>query len=244
MTNRLKKIGGKLAENSFAKLLKQIEGRGVLAVLVINRTCPECDKLQLFVSNLEQGAIQKAPNLVLFYGYSSIPIEQGEAVAKAAEKRKERAAANPEETEQNNSLSDTTVLDWETIPEGHGYALFTRPDEKIVFRGDFDHDAFHTTVLDTLRRFRTSIRTLPNLAAKRRFIEQQGTGILVETHGATPQSKISAVEAEIAPYMAKLKMPVYFLRSITQEISYYQNGQLLAKVKGLNFQKLLKKIPG
>ena len=99
-------------------------------------------------------------------------------------------------------------------------------------------------MIDTLRRFSSSIRTLPGLAAKKKFLDQKGTAIIVETQTTTAASKISELEGVIGQYMSKIKIPVYFCKGLSQEIAFYQNGQQVVKVRGYNFEKLLKKIPG
>ncbi len=243
MNKRLQKINGNLGENDFTKILKQIEGRGVLLVVVLNRNCPDCEKIQLFINSLQEGLIKKLANLVCFYGYSEQPLDQADDIIKAYEIQKRKAGKSDGEDKKKKQLTDSNIFTWDLIPEGHGYAIYTGPTDCMLVRTDFDHSEFASNVIDTIRRFASSIRTLPGLAAKKKFLENKGTAIIVETTGASAASKVSALEQEIAQYKGKIKVPIYFCKGLGEEITYFQNGQAIAKVKGFKFSKLIKELP-
>ncbi|MDH5561693.1 MAG: hypothetical protein OEY59_12660 [Deltaproteobacteria bacterium] len=233
-STRVRKIGGIYKDAGFIKLLKQLNGRAVVVVAIINSTCPECAKLYRFISNLQQGMIHKLPHLVMVYGYNNLPIDMGD------DKKSKNTA---DSTGEKKRLSDSNILDWEEIPEGHGYGIFLTENDILHYRGDFNHDEFSTNVLDNIRRFKSSIRTLAGLPAKRQFMEKKRTGIIIETSNAVQQSQVIEVEDKVKRYQTKIKTPFYFCKGLTQEISLIQKGEIAYKLKGLNIDKFLKKVP-
>jgi hypothetical protein len=110
------------------------------------------------------------------------------------------------------------------------------------YRGTFNHDEFTTNIIDNLRRFKSSIRTLAGLNAKNLFIKKKRSGIIIETSGVTQQSQVMELEEKLKSYGAKLSMPVYFCKGISQEISLIVSGETRFKIKGHNLTKFLKKI--
>ena len=239
-SKRLKKIGGKYRNKSFNKLLNQLNGRALLVVTIINRHCDECAKLQKFIGQLESGFIEKVPQLVMLYGYSEIPLD---APPEKKSRPQKSDSQNNEEEKEKKPLSDSRLLDWEEIPEGHGYGIFLSDTEIQYYKNDFEHDEFALNIIDNLRRFKSSIKTLAGLNAKRQFIKKQRTGIIIETSGATQQTQIMELEKKVEELGGKLKTPVYFCKSISQEISLIDKGELKYKIRGHNFEKFLKKIP-
>ena len=182
---RLNKVAGNLNEKAFLKITKQIEGRGVVVVAMVNRTCTECDKIQLFVNKLEGGWLKKMPNLVFFYGYNETVVEK---------QVDDNGRPIPPKKTSDSALGDSNIFNWPPLPDGHGYAIFTSPTEVSYVKDDINHDEFETMIIDTLRRFNSSIRTLPNMGARKKFIDGGGTGIVVETSGNTKASKIAECE--------------------------------------------------
>ena len=86
-STRIKKIGGNYKNTHFNKVLKQLNGRALLVVVVINSNCEECSKLLKNIQQLESGFIDRLQQLVLFYGFSDAQLEEtGEAVTKLSEK--------------------------------------------------------------------------------------------------------------------------------------------------------------
>jgi len=245
MSQRLRKIGGHFTEDSFKPVIKQIEGRGVLVVAVMNSNCKECERIQGFILKLESGLLERLSNLVFMYGYSNIPLDQAGEIIEKAEKEKSRRKDKSKKDQGGKSLGDSHLMDWDAIPEGHGYAIYTGEKEVVFVRNIFDHDEFAASIVDTIRRFSSSIRSLPNLSAKKRFLDQKGTGIIVEIQGTTSSDKIAEMEQEVAKHKDRLKkIPVYFCKGIVQEMSFYKQGKAVVKLKGTNFAKFLKKIPG
>ena len=70
-STRIKKIGGIYQTRDFTKIIRQLNGRAILAVAIINSTCEDCSKLLKFVHQLEGGFIDKLPQLVMIYGFSN-----------------------------------------------------------------------------------------------------------------------------------------------------------------------------
>ncbi|MDX2470926.1 MAG: hypothetical protein QNL04_10170 [SAR324 cluster bacterium] len=232
--NRLNKVNGNLNEKAFLKVTKQIEGRGVVVVAMVNRTCAECDKIQLFVKKLESGWLKKLPNLVFFYGYNETTVDK---------QVDDNGRPIPAKKSSEKALGDSNIFNWPLLPDGHGYAIYTSPTDVTTCTDDFNHAEFETIIIDTLRRFNSSIRTLPNMGARKKFIDGGGTGIVVETSGNTKPSKIHDCENQIKAYGEKLRIPIYFLKGLGENMTYYINGKPMVKLAGLNFDKLLKKVP-
>ncbi len=238
-SNRIKKLGGNYTTESFKKVLKQLNGRAILAVTIINKNCDECAKLQKFIGQLENGFIDKLPQLVMLYGYNPTPLD----VVVEDKKRPSSSKETEGGEEEKKRLADTRVLEWDQIPEGHGYAIFLDDNDMQVYRGEFNHDEYVTTIVDNMRRFKSSIKTLAGLSAKNKFIARKRTGIIIETSGATQQSQIMELEEKVKAYGTKLKIPVYFCKGINQEMSLVIKGEIVHKQKGYNLNKFLKKVP-
>jgi hypothetical protein len=238
-TNRIKKLGGIYKNDDFKKLLSQLNGRALLVVAIINQHCDECIKLHKFVGQLEQGFIDKLPQLVMVYGISDLPLTQ----------EKEESGRSPTSSSENGDggegpkkLGDSRILSWAGIPSGHGYAIFLSENDVLTYQGDFDHDEFVPNIIDNIRRFRSSIKTIAGLKGKRIFMEKKRSGIIIETSGATQNSQILELEGKVNSYKEKLKIPVYFCKGLGQEISYIVDGEVKQKIKGFNFDKILRKI--
>ncbi|OGH04264.1 MAG: hypothetical protein A2600_10970 [Candidatus Lambdaproteobacteria bacterium RIFOXYD1_FULL_56_27] len=250
MSKRIKKLGGQFGAKSFNTLAKQIEGKGVLWVTMINTGCPECQKIQDFINLLKSGWIDKLPNLVACYGYSNI---KADAPPDPKEKPKEKEApkkktgkdepAEAEEAKAKKALADSNLFAWESLPQGHGYALFTSPQDVQIYGADFDHEEFKNNLLTTIRRYKSPVKTLAGLPGKRQFMDAKRTGIIVETTTTTANSEISAVEQEAAKLEGKLAIKIYFCKGITQEICLVKDGAILFRNKGLALDKFLKKMP-
>ena len=75
ISNRLKKLHGHYEDADFKKVLKQLNGRAMLVVTIINNNCPECPKLMTYVQQLESGFINKLPQLVMLHGQSSVKLK-------------------------------------------------------------------------------------------------------------------------------------------------------------------------
>ena len=58
-TTRVRKVGGIYNDAGFGKLVKQLNGRALLGVTLINSNCEECIKLHSFIKHLEHGFIDK-----------------------------------------------------------------------------------------------------------------------------------------------------------------------------------------
>ncbi|MBU2514598.1 hypothetical protein KJ966_25010 [bacterium] len=236
-SNRIKKLGGNFTIESFKKVLKQLNGRALLVVTIINKHCEECVKLQKFIGQLENGFIDKLPQLVMLYGFNSTPLN-----APKEEKRKPKEGNDGENVEKKQ-LSDTRILTWDQIPEGHGYAVFLSENDIQFYRGDFNHDEYVANIIDNIRRFKSSIKTLAGLTAKNQFIQKKRTGIIIETSGATQHSQIMELEEKVKAFGPKLKTPVYFCKGFNQEMVLVLKGEVVYKQKGYNLPKFLKKVP-
>ncbi|MBC8286037.1 MAG: hypothetical protein H8E42_01040 [Nitrospinae bacterium] len=239
-TNRIKKLGGVYKDDDFKKLLRQLNGRALLVVTMINQHCEECIKLHKFIGQLQQGFIDKLPQMVMVHGISDLPLTDGQE-SSTRSSRKESNSGNAE-TEKRAKLGDSRILSWEGIPGGHGYAIFLSETDVLTYKDAFDHDEFVTNIIDNIRRFRSSIKTLAGLKGKRIFMEKKRSGIVIETSGTTQNSQILDLENKVTSYESKLKIPVYFCKGLNQEISYIVSGEVKQKIKGFNFNKLLKKI--
>lgn len=238
-SNRIRKLGGNYTSGSFKKVVKQLAGRAILVVTVINTHCEECNKLQKFISQLEAGFIDKMQQLVMFYGYNETPLDDEEA-----KKGKPGRKGQDEEGEgEKKKLSDSRFLHWEEIPEGHGYAVFMGESDVLFYTDTFDHDEYVSNIVDSIRRFKSSIKTIAGLNAKREFIRKGRTGIIIETSGATQNSQIMELEETVNTFGNRLSTPVYFCKGLNQEISYVLKGEVKFRQKGHNFRKFLKKIP-
>ncbi len=240
-SNRLKKLGGNFSNTAFKKILKQLNGRAILVVAIINKNCEDCQKLLKFVGQLEAGFIDKLPQLVMLHGINSTPLEEAEKGKKAA-KDAETREGEEEGKSQKRRLADSRILSWDEIPEGHGYGIFLSETEILYYKGNFNHDEFTTNIIDSIRRFKSSIKTLAGLNAKNMFIKKKRTGIIIETSGVTQQSQIMELEEKVKSFGTKLATPVYFCKGISQEISLIINGETRFKIKGHNLSKFLKKI--
>lgn len=240
-SNRIKKIGGNFTLEGFKKVLKQLNGRAILVVAIINKNCEECAKLQKFASQLEAGFIDKLPQLVMLYGFNPTSLE---APDESPKKRPSSKDNNSEENDKGNKqrLADSRVLHWDDIPEGHGYGILLNESDVLYYKGDFNHDEFASNIIDNLRRFKSSIKTLAGLGAKNMFFKKKRTGIIIETSGATQNSQILDLEEKVKAYGNKLTTPVYFCKGINQEISLVIGGETKHRVKGHNLDKFLKKI--
>ncbi len=238
-TNRIKKLGGIYKNDDFKKLLNQLNGRALLVVAIINQHCDECIKLHKFVGQLEQGFIDKLPQLVMVYGISDLPLtpEKG-----GSDRSSVSNSENDNGEESQKKLGDSRILTWAGIPSGHGYAIFLSENDVLTYQGDFDHDEFVPNIIDNIRRFRSSIKTIAGLKGKRIFMEKKRSGIIIETSGTTQNSQILELEGKVNSYKEKLKIPVFFCKGLSQEIAYIVDGEVKQKIKGFNFDKILRKI--
>lgn len=234
-TTRIKRIGGIYKDDDFLKLLKQINGRAVLVVTIINQNCEECEKLHKFVGQLEHGFIDKMPQLVMLYGIGDVPLDDEEAPPPAK-------SDDSREDKKKSSLGDSRILKWDKIPDSHGYAIFTSETDVLTYNGTFDHDEFVPNILDSIRRFKSSIKSIAGLPGKRIFKENKRSGIIIETSGATQNSQIIELENKVKSFEQKSSVPIYFCKGISQEISYIVDGKEIQKIKGFKLEKLLKKI--
>ncbi len=233
-STRIRKIGGNYSNKEFLKVLKQLNGRALLLVIVINRNCEECAIIQNFIGQLEAGFIEKLPQLVVFYGYNETPLDAKQDI-------KEKKGDNDDD--EKKGLADSRLLYWKEIPEGHGYGVFLDETDIQYYKGTFDHEGFAANIVDNLRRFRSSIKTLAGLSAKRSFLKKKRTGIVIETNSATQQSQIVALENKVQALGTKLTTPVFFCKGVSQEITLIVKGEISYKLKGHNFDKFLRKIP-
>jgi len=244
-TTRVKKIGGHYKDEGFLKLLRQLNGRAILVVTLINRHCEECIKLHKFIGQLEQGFIDKLPQLVMVYGISDRPLavedERNQKPSRKTE-REDKDEPKSEKGENKKSLVDTRILSWESIPEGHGYAIFLSENDVLFYKGTFDHDEYVPNIIDNIRRFRSSIKTLAGLKGKRIFMERKRTGIVIETSGTTQNSQIIELENRVKSFEKKVTLPIYFCKGMTQEITLIVEGDIKTRMKGLNLEKFLRKI--
>jgi len=237
-TTRIKRIGGIYKDDDFLKLLRQINGRAILVVAIINQHCDECEKLHKFVGQLEQGFIDKMPQLIMVYGIGDIPLggenEKSPPVIKSEDSKAE--------DKKKSGLGDSRILKWDKIPDSHGYAIFTSETDVLTYHGIFDHDEFVPNILDSIRRFKSSIKSIAGLPGKKLFKEKKRSGIIIETSGATQNSQIIELENKVKSFEQKSSLPIYFCKGIAQEISYIVEGQEIQKIKGFKLEKLLKKI--
>ena len=244
MNKRIKKLGGSFKKDSFDKLVRQVEGKGVLLVVIVNTKCSDCQKLQDFINALGEGWIQKLPNLVVCYGYSNASLDDDDENSAQEENLSQDAGTGGDEAAKGQKkLSDSKLFSWETLPQEHGYAILTSPAEVQVYTGGFDHDEFKANIITAVRRCKSPIRTLAGLPGKRQFMEAKRTGIVVETASSTANSEISALEEEVKKSESKLNIKVYFCKGLTTEISLIKAGEIIHRQKGLSFEKFLKKMP-
>ncbi len=238
-SNRIKKLGGNFDNTAFKKILKQLNGRAILVVAVINKNCDECQKLLKFAGQLEAGFIDKLPQLVMLYGINPTPLDES---PKGGKSDNSTNSEEDGEGKKKRALADSRVLNWDEIPEGHGYGIFLNETDILYYKGTFNHDEFATNIIDNLRRFKSSIKTLAGLNAKNLFFKKKRTGIIIETSGATQQSQIMELEEKVKSYGNKLTTPVYFCKGINQEITLVIAGKTRFRIKGHNLSKFLKKI--
>lgn len=232
-STRIKKLQGKFGSAQLSKILEQIDGKGILCVVSINPNCNECKRIQMFVNKLENGLIHKMPDLIMLYGYS-----RGVQVKKAETEEGEEVAETSEPTLAVNAKS----MEWADHSDGHGYSIYLSEDNVSVQTGEFDHSEFSDTLLDYLRRFRSSVLTLADLEARRKFLEKKRTGIIVETRSSTKNSDILKLEEYVKARRTTVKIPIYFLKGVAEEVSYVFKGEYKIKQKGLSLEKLFKNI--
>ena len=244
-TTRVRKVGGIYNDAGFKKLVTQLNGRALLAVTLINSNCEECIKLHSFVKHLEHGFIDKLPQLVMVYGFSDSALS-GVDQDESKSVKKEPPTQNDSEEKPSKSarkLGDSRLLSWTGLPEGHGYALFLSENDVLYYKGEFDHDEYVGNIIDSIRRFRSSIKTLAGLKGKRIFYQKKRTGIIIETGGTTSNSEIVKLENKVSTYEGRLQTPVFFCKGLSQEMTYVVQGEEKYKQKGLNFDKLVRKLP-
>ena len=244
-TTRVRKLGGIYKDNGFNRLVKQLNGRALLAVTIINSNCEDCIKLHSFIKHLEHGFIDKLPQLVMVYGFSDSNISGKDDDESKSVKQDSSETTNSEEnaTVSTKELGDSRLLSWSALPEGHGYALFLSETDVLFYKGVFDHDEYVGNIIDNIRRFRSSIKTLAGLKGKRTFYQKKRTGIIIETGGTTSNSQIVDLENKVSAYEGRLKTPVFFCKGLSQEMTYVVQGEEKYKQKGLNFDKLVRKLP-
>ena len=239
-SNRIKKLGGEYENNSFKKVLRQLNGRAVLVVAVLNKNCEECGKILNFIGQLEAGLIDKFQQLVLFYGFNPSPLDGSEEIKKQPKKEESEEG---DDKKKKKGLSDSRILYWKDLPECHGYGIFLSENDILYYKGEFNHDEFVANIVDNIRRFKSSIKTLAGLNAKNQFIKKKRTGIIIETNGATSHSQIMELEEKVKSFGSKLTTPVYFCKGINQEMQLIIGGDLVHRQKGHNITKFLKKLP-
>jgi len=235
-STRLRKLGGRYKDEDFEKVVKQLGGRAVLLVLIINKNCDECLKLHNFVNQLKQGAIDKLKNLVVLYGFNKTSLDLN-----AVERDRERSTKAQKEDDEKNKVSDTSNLYWDKIPNGHGYAIFLSEKNVLYYNDTYTHEELLPNIVDSIRRLNSAVRTIEGLKGKRQFMEKKRTGIIIETSGTTKQEKIIELEQKVATAGKKLHTPVFFCKGLTEEINMIEKGSNTYKLKGLNFDKFLKK---
>ncbi|PCI29580.1 MAG: hypothetical protein COB67_03650 [SAR324 cluster bacterium] len=241
ISNRIKRLKGTYEDADFKKVLKQLNGRAMLVVAIINNNCQDCEKIVQFTKHLESGFISKLPQLVMLYGHNSSTLEMREDRDSPAAEEKDEKSEKKVEGSKKGGLGDSRDLSWAMIPEGHGYCIYMGEGQPVTYHGIFEHGDFGNNIIDSLRRFKSSIRTLAGLPAKRRFMDNKGTGIVIETNGATPQSKIIEIENKLKTYESKLRTPVYFCKGIAQEMCLFDKGVIKYRMKGFNIDKFLRK---
>lgn len=247
-STRVKKLGGIYSDDSFKKIVKQLNGRAILVVAMVNKNCSECEKLIKFIQQLENGFIDRLPQLFMIYGFSDRELAVGEdgKQGDSNEKPKEEAKTVEEEDKQKKGkkvLGDSRFLFWDSMPEHHGYAIFVSEHDIQFYNEGFDHGEFVQNIIDNLRRFKSSIRTLQGLSGKRAFLKKKRSGIIIETNGTTAQSQIMSLEEFVKEQSGRLKIPVYFCKGLAQEITLVKAGEIAFKQKGLKIDKFVRKIP-
>lgn len=246
-STRIKKVGGVFKDDNFKKLVKKLNGRAILVVALVNGNCQECEKLMKFIKQLENGFIDRLPQLFMLYGFSDRPInnpeDDGGEKASASKSKKKDEEEEGEELKDQKVLGDSRFMFWDSMPEHHGYAIFTSETDVLFYNKNFEHDDFVQNIVDSLRRFKSSIRTLQGLSGKRDFLKKQRSGIIIETNGTTQQSQIMSIENYVKEQSSRIKIPVYFCKGLAQEISLVKSGDIVYKQKGLKFEKFVRKIP-
>ena len=251
-STRIKKIGGIYQTGDFTKIIRQLNGRAILAVAIINSPCDECSKMLKFVHQLEGGFIDKLPQLVMIYGISNQKTQKAEdgkkepkpvAVNESDNQDEEKASPKVQNGgKEKKALGDSRFLVWDGLPHHHGYALFLSHEDVLYYTDIFDHDEFVSNIVDNIRRFKSSIKTIEGLTGKRKFLKSKRTGIIVETNSATPQSQIMKIEEKVKSFEGKLPTAVYFCKGLAQEMSLVRSGEIIIKKRGLQLDKFLKKI--
>jgi hypothetical protein len=244
-TTRVRKVGGIYNDAGFGKLVKQLNGRALLGVTLINSNCEECIKLHSFIKHLEHGFIDKLTQLVMVYGFSDAVLSSRAGDESKSEKDDTQPSEDSEEKPAKSAreLGDSRLLSWSALPDGHGYALFLSENDILYYKGDFDHDEYVGNIIDNIRRFRSTIKTLAGLKGKRIFYQKKRTGIIIETGGTTSNSQIVELEKKVSAYEGRLQTPVFFCKGLAQEMTYVVQGEEIYKQKGLNFDKLVRKLP-
>lgn len=247
-STRIKKIGGIYKTEDFSKIIRQLNGRAILVVAIVNSSCDECSKMLKFIHQLESGFIDKLPQLVMIYGFSN------QKLSNDSDERKPRAEPEEAESSEDNKeergksgkkkkvLGDSRFLIWEGLPLHHGYAIFLNQEDVLYYTDTFDHDEYVSNIVDNIRRFKSSLRTIEGLAGKRKFMKSKRTGIIVETNGATSQSQLMKIEEKVKAFAGRLPTAVYFCKGLAQEISLVRGGEVIMKKRGLQLEKFLKKI--
>ena len=233
-STRLRKLGGKYKDEDFQKVVKQLGGRAVLLVLIINTNCDECIKLQNFIGQLKQGAIDKLQKLVALYGFNKTSLDLQTV-------EREKSTRSKKDTDEKDKLSDTNHLFWDKIPNGHGYAIFLSEQNVLYYNDTFNHEELVPNIVDAIRRSNSAIRTIEGLKGKRQFMDKKRTGIIIETSGTTAQDKIIELEQKVTSAGKKLHTPVFFCKGLTEEITMIEKGANTFTLKGFNFDKFLKK---
>lgn len=233
-STRLRKLGGNYSDDDFNKVVKQLGGRAVLLVMIINAGCDECIKMQNFISQLKSGAIDKLQKLVVLYGFSNTSLDLNQV-------EKERSRQSKNDPDNKKKLSDTHHLAWDKIPNGHGYAIFLSETNVLFYNDNFKHEDLIPNIVDSIRRSNSAIRTIEGLKGKRQFMDKKRTGIIIETCGTTKQEKIIELEEKVTTAGKKVHAPVFFCKGLTEEIDMIVKGKLTFKLKGHNFDKFLKK---
>lgn len=251
-STRIKKIGGIYKTEDFTKIVRQLNGRAILVVAIVNSTCDDCAKMLKFVHQLESGFIDKLPQLVMIYGFSNLPVKKSDDGRKASkpveddensdnDKEKE-ASKNRNGNKEKKALGDSRFLVWDGLPNNHGYALFLSHEDVLYYSDIFEHEEFVTNIIDNIRRFKSSIRTIEGLTGKRKFFKSKRTGIIIETNSGTTNSQIMKIEEKVKSFKGRLPTSVYFCKGIAQEMSLVRAGEVIIKKRGLQLDKFLRKI--
>ena len=252
-STRIKKLGGIYKTEDFYKIVRQLNGRAVLVAAIVNSSCEECAKVLKFIHQLEGGFIEKVPQLVMVYGMSNQKIpddrsskpESKPVIEETEEETKENGSKNnggKGKDKDKKVLGDSRFLVWDGLPKHHGYAIFLSHDDILYYADNFNHDEFMTNIIDNIRRFKSSLKTIEGLSGKRKFMKNKRTGIIVETNSSTPQSAIMEIEEKVKSFEGKLPTSVYFCKGIAQEMSLVRYGEVIIRKKGLKLEKFLKKI--